>query len=244
MIRTGSTSAVMCVALAVGSFAFWGASAGALSSHEVAPAQVAIPTAPAATASLATWQAWSIKEQAVMSKINWARQMSNSTCQVQHTTVTKNVSSGNAGIPAGIITDQINLFGTCSLESSKSPVTSLSSRNCPVQSYGSAANVDGGVACVGVYSTDGTNYMASSYVRTAGGSTYGHPELGALSPWASNCYSGATLANGHPEVNVPTGSYSAVVWGPKLSSGNWAATWWQDNQDGTYSNFGSSCGSF
>jgi hypothetical protein len=111
-----------------------------------------------------------------------------------------------------------------------------------VQDVGTSASVTGGTACVGT-ATDGgnSNYVAASYLRTATTSSFGHAELGTVS---GSCGAGTLVANESPEVTVSTNQYAAIIWGPRSGSSTWSSTWWQDNGGGSYSDFGSACGTY
>ena len=238
-VRSGSSGILLCASLALGSFQLFDASAGALSNHESSISAVSFPTPPASTASLAAWKTWSVSQRSIFSKINWVRELSNSSCHVSTATISPSISRGVAGVPKGIVTDEVTVTGTCSNVVS-TPITANATSRCPVQTYGTPASAVGGSVCVGVYNSSGINYVAASYVRTATGSTYGHNELGLQ---GDTCAPGFLVANSHPETTVSTGNYSAVVWGPQLSSDQWTSTWWRDS-NGVYLASGTACGSY
>ena len=175
-----------------------------------------------------------------MLKTNWVKALSTSQCRVQHVAVRSFTSNGSVGVPRGIVTDYVAVIGHCAGAASTARGT-FDSMDCPVQDAGSAAVANGGAVCVGSATVAGNpNFVAASYVRTAGGSSFGHAELGVS--YASPCSPGALVTNGKPEMAVTTGSFSAVLWGPHINANRFSATWWQDNTGGDYSYFGSACG--
>jgi hypothetical protein len=184
-----------------------------------------------------------------MESTNWSQALSSGTCSVTQSAVTPVTSDGSNGIPAGVVTDSVTVEGTCSpagatvaamVAGAAQPLTL--SKYCVIQDEGTAGPATGGDVCVGT-TTVGSDpsYMAASYYRTASTSSFGHPELGSPS---GSCAIGSLVINGHPEGTVTTGSFGAVIWGPISASQTWSSTWWQDNGGGSYSDFGTVCGTY
>jgi len=213
--------------------------AGASAAHRTQTSTVSASAVPAKSAPLSAWKAWAASQRATTQSTNWVKQFSNSQCKVTHVGIRAVTSNGLYGVPKGIVTDEVAIAGSCA-NSSPTIKGIVDSTNCPVQTDGNAAWASGGVVCVGTATVAGVaNYMAASYTRTAGGSSFGHAELGVD---YNGCGPGDLVANGKPEVAVTTGSFSAVLWGPRIGTNRFSATWWQDNLGGDYAYFGSACG--
>ena len=237
---------VACTALTLSPLALFNGSAGALAQGDVSVSQLKVAAMPSSTASYATWQHWAAQQQSVMQRTDWTAALSRSQCAVTDNTIVPVTSDGTSGIPAGIVLYTVNLIGNCASSplAGQGGSTTLSphtSSHCPLQTSQSYwTYVTGGQVCVGNTWINGSdNFVAASYYRTAVTPSYGHPELGTDT---GSCDTGSLIVNGHPEMSVNQGSFSAVIWGPQWFSGTFTSTWWQNNGGGNYSNLGVVCG--
>ena len=205
---------------------------------------LSVPPVPAAGSSMATWQSWASAQQKAMESVDpLAIATSTPGCTTISATLEPVVSTGSAGIPAGIVTDAVVLVGSCTANSTRSPsiggIIPLISSYCPGMNgcnYSSATN---GYVAVGTYTYGGNSaYMAAAYTYTASGSGYSaHSELGTVS---SGCATGSLVANSS-SVSLSTGQYVEVIWGPRTGSSTWSGTGWHYNGS-SYVDLGTVCG--
>lgn len=237
---------------------FVGASLTVPSISEAAPslpsrnsAPLSIPAEPAAGSSTAQWQSWASAQQEAMQSVDPSSLLTDSSgCTNTSANLIPVVSAGADGIPVGIVTDALELTGTCSVNSmsnaattnspTSSGITPLISSYCPNMNncnYGSATN---GYVAVGTTTVGGnSSYMAAAYTYTGSGSFTAHAELGTVS---SGCSAGTAVANSNSET-LTTNTYVEIVWGPRNYSANWSGTGWHYNGS-SYVDLGSVCGTW
>ena len=205
---------------------------------------LSVPALPAAGSSMATWQSWASAQQKAMQSMSpLAAEAPTPGCTTTSGTVVPVVSTGAAGIPAGIVTDAVVFVGNCTSSTSNTAAAGISplvSTYCPGMTNCNYGGVTNGYEGVGTYTYAGNPaYMASAYTYTSSGTYSAHSELGVAS---SGCSSGTTVANS-TEQTLGTGGYVEVVWGPRTVSNTWSGTGWHYNGSG-YVNLGSVCGTW
>ncbi len=220
--------------------------AGIASASSTTATTSLVPAMPVAGSSLATWQSWANAQQAALQSVNPQSLVApNPGCTNTSVALVPVISTGTAGIPAGIVTDAVTIVGTCG-SSSDGPSTAagvspLISSYCPNMTYCTYASATNGYVAVGTATVNGNvNYMGAAYTYTASGSGYSaHSELGTVS---SGCSVGTLVANSS-SVSLSTNQYVEVLWGPRNGSATWSGTGWHYNGSG-YTNLGTVCGMY
>ena len=101
-----------------------------------------IQAMPAIGAPLADWQSWATSQRESLASTNPASLVTPSSgCSISSETIEPVVSTGAAGIPAGIVTDEVVVVGSCSASSvGASPLISSYCPNMTSCNYASAIN--------------------------------------------------------------------------------------------------------
>lgn len=202
-----------------------------------------VPSMPVAGASIATWQSWASAQQTALQSVTPQSLVTPSAgCTNTSVSLLPVVSTGAAGIPEGIVTDAVEVIGSCGNASASSPteagVQPLLSSYCPNMTNCEYAAATNGEVAVGTATVDdNVNYMAVAYTYTASGSGYtAHTELGTVS---SGCSVGTEVADSS-DASLSTDEYVELFWGPRDASNTWSGTGWHYNGSG-YSNLGTVC---
>ena len=206
-----------------------------------------VPLPPSQGAPLSAWDSWAAIERNDVNQV-----VNNGTllgtrvglCTVNSDELTQVTSTGGPNpYPAGVVTDTVGGSLTCSAVAVStsvgvSPDTTLA---CPVQAYGTYAPITDGYVCVGVYSNN-ENDRVASYVNTSSSTLSGKVELGAVG-LLNPCGIGSLVASGSGTMPAHSGStYHAIyaVSGTVSASNQWSSTYF----NGGTTNWGTVCGMY
>jgi hypothetical protein len=207
---------------------------------------VSVPALPVAGSSLATWQSWASAQQAALQSVTPQSLVAPSAgCTNSSVMLVPVVSTGTAGIPAGIVTDAIQIVGSCGGAAGAplggNGIRPLLSSYCPNMTNCTYQSATNGEVAVGTGTVGGNaNYMGAAYTYTSSGSGYtSHAELGTVS---SGCSVGTLVANSS-DSSLSNNQYVEILWGPRSGSNTWSGTGWHYNGSG-YTNLGTVCAAY
>lgn len=204
-----------------------------------------VPLPPSQGSPLSAWDLWAAIERSDVSQIVNSGALLDTTvgmCTVNSDAVTQVTSTGGPNpYPAGVVTDTVGGSLTCSAVAGStsrgvSPATTLA---CPVQAFGTYAPITDGYACVGGYSNNESDRVAS-YVNTSSSTLSGKVDLGAVGV-LNPCGIGSLVASGSGTMPAHSGStYHAIyaVSGTVGASNQWSSTY----LNGGTEDWGTVCG--
>jgi hypothetical protein len=253
--RVGKMTGLAMVAMALVVSMSWSGLSSAAS-----PPQ--LPTPPGAGATHTAWVQWAALEREAMQNTDWMALLQHNGCTVTGVSVLPVTSNGSEGIPAGIVTDNVEATGHCppgsptamtpnvaqitpettstTVSSSSAQVSPDTATSCNDLVWCNAAGITDGVIAGGQDASN-SSYVGAEYTYTnSSGSAYGHVMLGngcyEINPC---CGPGGAFANS----GNATLYYDDWLWVLTVlpSDANvMAPTWWEDN-NGSYSDWGFYC---
>ncbi len=206
-----------------------------------------VPPLPSKIASAATWAGWARQQRALTQSGDWAGLLSTSRCTVQQVTIVPTTSNGSGRIPAGVVTDAVEVTGHCATGTTGTSATSDTTATpsaCPGTLTNSTTQAaKDGTVCVGYYELA---WAGAGYYYTGSGTVTGHVELGnGYGDWPGGaCKAGTAYANGSGTTLSP-GDYTQYITydGTIVYDTEITGTWWEYS-GGTYSDWGTVCGTF
>jgi len=206
------------------------------------------PPLPSQTASVATWAGWASQQRAATQSADWTALLSTAQCTVHQATIVPTTSNGSGSIPAGVVTDAVEVTGYCAGNTgSSSTMNATSAAALPSACPGTLTNsktqaATDGTICVGYYELA---WAGAGYYFTGSGSVTGHVELGnGYGKWPGGaCQAGTDYTNGTEITLSQSGDYTQyITYGGAITyDTEITGTWWEGS---TFNNWGTVCSTF